>query len=120
MIYAKGGMEVNMQKYPIALFNGTIATTDGVYKINSISLEDAKRLIDENGFISAIGHKATSEIMSDLFGRNISMNRIEFKQKVGQKAVVFKLNQRPPEGSILSREEIEKIGYRLKIMERIE
>jgi hypothetical protein len=48
------------------------------------------------------------------------MNRIQFEQSVGQKAIVFKLNQRPPEGSILEREEIERIGYGLKLMERVE
>ncbi|HOA81056.1 MAG TPA: YddF family protein [Defluviitaleaceae bacterium] len=109
-----------MKNYPVALFNGTIATTDGLYRIQSISLEEAKKLIEDNGFISAIGHEATSQIMTDLFGINIPMNRIDFKQEVGQKAVVFKLNKRPPEGVILTREQIEKTGYQLKLMERIE
>ena len=31
-----------MKNYPVALFNGTIATTDGLYRIQSISLEEAK------------------------------------------------------------------------------
>ena len=63
-------------------------------------------MIEDNGFISAIGHEATSQIMTDLFGINIPMNRIDFKQSWA-KAVVFKL-QRPPEGVILTREQIEK------------
>lgn len=104
----------------VALFNGTIATTNGVYKVSDIDIDSAKKLIFKNGFISAIGHESTAEIISDLFGMDIPMNRIQFKQKVGQKAVVFKLNQRPPEGSVLSRDEIEKIGYSLKLMERLE
>jgi hypothetical protein len=48
------------------------------------------------------------------------MKRIQFKQEIGHKAIVFKLNQRPPEVSVLSREEIEEIGYSLKLMERLE
>ncbi|AWK53091.1 hypothetical protein DIC82_13450 [Clostridium beijerinckii] len=104
----------------IGIFNGTIATTNGVYKISDIDVDDAKKLIDENGFISAIGHKSTAEAISDSFNMNIPMSRINFKQKVGQKAVVFKLNKRPPEGSILCREEIEAIGYSFKLMERLE
>lgn len=104
----------------VALFNGTIATTNGVYKVSDIDIDSAKKLICKNGFISAIGHESTAEIISDLFGMDIPMNRIQFRQKVGQKAVVFKLNQRPPEGSVLSRDEIEKIGYSLKLMERLE
>ncbi|HOQ16042.1 MAG TPA: YddF family protein [Defluviitaleaceae bacterium] len=109
-----------MKNYPIALFNGTVATTDGLYRVQGISVDDAKKLIEENGFISAIGHKATAEIMSDLLGINIPMNRIDFKQEIGQKAVVFKLKKRPPEGSVLTKEQIEATGYEFKLMERIE
>ncbi|SHJ97896.1 STIV orfB116 family protein [Paramaledivibacter caminithermalis] len=58
--------------------------------------------------------------ISDLFELNIPMKRIQFKQEIGHKAIVFKLNQRPPEVSVLSREEIEEIGYSLKLMERLE
>jgi hypothetical protein len=104
----------------IGIFNGTIATTNGVYKISDIDITDAKKLLCQNGFVSAIGHKSTAEAISDTFNMNIPMNRINFKQQVGQKAIVFKLNKRPPEGSILCREEIEEIGYSFKLMERFE
>lgn len=104
----------------VALFNGTIATTNGIYKISDIDIESAKKLIGEMGFISAIGHESTADIMSDLFDMDIPMNRIQFRQQVGQKAVVFKLDQRPPEGIVLNRKEIEDIGYSLKLMERLE
>ncbi|SKC89760.1 YddF family protein [Maledivibacter halophilus] len=108
------------QSMEVALFNGTIATTNGIYKISDIDIDSAKKLIYKNGFISAIGHESTAEIMSELFKIDISMNRIQFRQQVGQKAIVFKLNKRPPEGIVLSREEIEKIGYSFKLMERLE
>ena len=104
----------------IGIFNGTIATTNGVYKISDINVDDAKKLLCKNGFISAIGHKSTAEAISDSFNMDIPMSRIDFKQQVGQKAVVFKLNKRPPEGSILCRTEIEAIGYSFKLMERLE
>ena len=104
----------------VGIFNGTIATTNGVYKISDITVDDAKKLICKNGFISAIGHKSTAEAISDSFNMNIPMSRIDFKQQVGQKAVVFKLNKRPPEGSILCRTEIDEIGYSFKLMERLE
>lgn len=109
-----------VENMKVGIFNGTIATTNGLYRVSDISIEDAKKLLSQNGFISAIGHKSTAEAISDSLGMDIPMNRIEFKQKVGQKAVVFKLNKRPIEGSILLREEIEEIGYSFKLMERIE
>lgn len=110
-------MSTNMK---VGIFNGTIATTNGVYKISDITIAEAKKLICENGFISAIGHEATAEAISDCFNINIPMNRIDFKQQVGQKAIVFKLNKRPPEGSILCRSELESIGYSFKLMERLD
>lgn len=109
-----------MKSMKVGIFNGTIATTNGVYRISDIGVETAKELISRNGFISAIGHEATAEAISETFNMNIPMNRIDFKQEVGQKAIVFKLNKRPPEGSILCREEIEEIGYSFKLMERLE
>lgn len=108
------------KKLPIALFNGTVATTNGLYKISDITMEEAKKLIEEYGFVSAIGHEATAEVMSELFGVVIEMNRIQFLQEIHQKAVVLKLNVRPPEGTVLNREEIEKIGYTFKLMERLQ
>jgi len=112
-------MDENMN-LPIALFNGTVATTNGLYSINDIDIDTARKYVEENGFISAIGHEATAEIMSRLLGQNIPMNRIQFHQQVGQKAIVFKLNERPIEGAVLNKEEVESIGYSLKIMERLE
>nr|WP_312578762.1 YddF family protein [Sedimentibacter sp.] len=108
------------ENLPVGLFNGTVATTDGLYRISDIDLKNAKEYLKRNGFISAIGHEATAEIMSELLGYHIPMNRIQFHQEVGQIAIVFKLNERPPEGEILSRKQVEQIGYRLKIMERLE
>ncbi len=107
-------------KLPVALFNGTVATTNGLYSIKDIDIAAAKKIIQENGFISAIGHEATAEILSVILEADVPMNRIQFHQQVGQFAIAFKLNVRPPEGDILNRDEIEKIGYNLKIMERIE
>ncbi|MDF2614539.1 MAG: hypothetical protein K0S71_2325 [Clostridia bacterium] len=111
---------IKNKKLPIALFNGTIATTNGVYSIKDIDFETAKKYIYEYGFISAIGHDATAEIMSEIVGITIPRNRIQFYQQIGQLAIVFKLNERPPEGIVLDRKEIERIGYCFKIMERLE
>jgi hypothetical protein len=44
------------------------------------------------------------------------MNRIEYKQELGDIALCFKLKGRPEEGKILTVEEIESIGYEFKVM----
>jgi len=41
-----------------------------------------------------------------------------YAQEVGQQAIVLKINGRIPEGKILSLEDIEGIGYTLKLMIR--
>lgn len=115
------GMDMNKNNdLPVALFNGTVATTNGLYSIDDIDINAAKKYIKEYGFISAIGHEATAEIMSIILDENIHMNRIQFHQEIGQKAIALKLKERPPEGTVLTRKEVEDIGYNLKIMERLE
>jgi len=49
--------------------------------------------------------------LTELLEVPVEMNRINYRQEPGDIAVVFKLNTRPPEGWILTREEIEAIGY---------
>jgi len=111
---------MNINDLPIALFNGTVVTTNGLYRISDIDIYSAKQLVQEHNIISAIGHKATAEIMTELLGVDIISNRIQFKQEITQIAIVFKLNERPSEGAILSKKEVLKVGYELKLMERIE
>lgn len=109
-----------ISELPIALFNGTVATTNGLYRISDIDLENAITLVTQNQYISAIGHEATAEIMTEILGVKIPFNRIQYKQEVNQKAIVFKLNERPVEGVVLTVQEVNRIGYSLKLMERIE
>ncbi|MEU7855285.1 DUF1874 domain-containing protein [Nonomuraea sp. NPDC049141] len=41
------------------------------------------------------------------------------RQQPGQRARVCKLNGRPPEGQVLSLEDLEEIGYSFKLLERL-
>jgi hypothetical protein len=105
--------------HPIALLNTSIATADGTYKLKTITLDQAKGLIANRETISAIGHNSTAQILTELLGIEVPVNRIQFEQQEEQTALVFKLQGRPPEGKILSREEIESIGYKFQILRRI-
>lgn len=103
----------------IAILNTPILTVEGNYKLSSITLEQAQKLVNENDFDSYIGHQATSEILSILLGTEIPMNRQQFKQEIGQKAIIFKLNSRLQEGQVLTTiQEIESIGYTFQLLER--
>lgn len=103
----------------IAILNTPILTVEGNYKLSSITLEQAQKLVNENDFDSYIGHQATSEILSILLGTEVPMNRQQFKQEIGQKAIIFKLNSRLQEGQVLTTiQEIESIGYTFQLLER--
>lgn len=101
----------------VAILNTSIVTNDGNYTLESISLEQAIELASGETD-SAIGHESTAQILTELLGVNVPMNRQMFAQSAGQQAIVFKLNGRPPEGKILSKEEIEAIGYSFKLLTR--
>lgn len=102
----------------LGVLNTAILTTDGSYTIRTITLDEAKALVAAHELDSAVGHESTAAIMSDLLGVPVPVNRQMFAQQVGQCALVFKLNGRPPEGQILSRPELEEIGFTFKVMER--
>lgn len=104
--------------HSVALLNTSIITADGDYEMYSISLEKARLLLVGNEILSAIGHQSTADILTELLGQEVKMNRINFFQEVKQKAIIFKLNGRPEEGKILSRQEIEEIGYSFKLLIR--
>ena len=106
----------------LALLNTSILTTAGAYRLIDITLDDARRIVSDHAgnLDSAIGHQSTAEIMTTLLGTEIPVNRQMFTQEVGQAALVFKLNGRPPEGKILTVEEIEEIGYKFKVLKRLE
>ena len=78
-------------------------------------------ILTNNNFVSAIGHESTAQIISSVLGLNVPMNRINASfEEVGDLAICFKLNSRPKEGSILSLEDLQEIGFSWKLLERIE
>lgn len=111
----------------LALLNTSILTNFGSYSYKPLSLSDAQHIVydaieptigPDDGILSAVGHESTAAILTDLLEAPIAMNRIQFAQEVGQSAIVFKLKGRAPEGVILSRDEIEAIGYEFGLLTR--
>jgi hypothetical protein len=101
-----------------AILNTSILTNYGLYEYNRISLESAKQFII-NGFTSFVGHQSTCDLLTSLLEVNVSLNRTKYEQRVGESALVFKLNGRPEEGRILTIAEIEEIGYEFGILTRL-
>lgn len=103
----------------ITLLNTSILTNYGTFEYTPINLDDAKKIVKENGVQSAIGHSSTAEILSELLAHKVEANRIEYSQTSEDIALIFKLRSRPPEGKILNRQEMEEIGYDFGVLRRL-
>jgi Domain of unknown function (DUF1874). len=80
-------------------------------KLERISLEKAKQILQNNEFISAIGHEATAKLLSQLLGINIPVNRISVFFELGDIGIHFFLKQRLPEGKVLTEEELKELDF---------
>jgi len=117
--YAK--LTSGMKNEKITLLNAAILTAYGTFDYKLITLEEARRTVREADAVqSAIGHSSTAEILAELLEFPVDKNRFEYKQETGETALIFRLKQRPPEGRILSREEIEEIGYEFGVLRRLQ
>lgn len=117
-----------MKKIPtdaksLTFLNAAIITAHGTFKFQKLLLKEAREIVaefkDGNRKIqSAIGHAATAELMTMLLKFPVLQNRIDFVQTTEDAALVFKLKKRAPEGVVLTREELEEIGYELGLLTR--
>lgn len=104
---------------PLAVLNTAILTADGTYAMRTINPDEARSIVaDAPAIDSAVGHEATAALLSDLLGRHIPLNRQLFAHRPHQRALVFKLDGRPPEGVVLDRDAMESLGYTLRLLER--
>lgn len=95
----------------ITLLNTSILTVFGKYEYVPATLCDVQSFVRGSDFQSAIGHQATADILTELLGVPVPVNRINYTQEVHDIAVVFKLRGRAPEGVIFDRAQVEEIGY---------
>lgn len=102
----------------VYLLNETVLPcgADGFWEATALPLEFSKRIASK-GFISAIGHSSTAEIMSQLLGVHVPVSRVQVAPVPGDKLLCFKLKKRVPEGAILSKKEINELGYEWVLME---
>ncbi|MCY0882327.1 MAG: DUF1874 domain-containing protein [Acidianus infernus] len=91
-----------------------------VFKEERITIEEAKELVRHNNFISAVGHESTAKLLSQLLGVEIPTSRQQIFLEPSDKALAFVLKSRPPEGKVLTLEELNQIGFELILIERVE
>jgi len=108
----------------LVLMNTSILTRAGEYRYSPIDVESAIELIakfqqEGKTILSAVGHQGTADIMSEILGISVANARLSVQQELTDLVLVFKLRSRPPEGTILSREEIERYGYDFFLLEKL-
>lgn len=102
----------------LAIFSTPVMTTDGFYELRTITLQTAQELLALHGRVnSAVEHQPTADILSSLLGVEVPVSRQNYEQQPHETALVFMLD-RPLEGQILSREQVEEIGYTFKALTR--
>ena len=77
-------------------------------RVRVASLEEVKDLL-RGGFVSAVGHQATAELLSTLLGLPVEANRVAITMGAGDALVVFQLRIRLQEGQILSSQEVKSL-----------
>ena len=112
-----------MKQTNLILLNTSILTSFGTYIYEPLTLEEARTLVNEfqregKNTQSVIGHQTTADLLSALLGIAVAVKRIEYQQTVEDAAVIFKLKGRPPEGKVLSREELGEMGYEFGLLTR--
>lgn len=97
----------------IYILNTTIITTPGLtYHSRRIGLVEAKSLL---GVGTTDADRAT-DLAAALLGREVAYSRAEVAMAPGDLAICVKLRTRAPEGKILTRAEVEAVGYDLVLL----
>ncbi|MCS7131984.1 MAG: YddF family protein [Hadesarchaea archaeon] len=104
----------------IYLLNAPIITSYGRYLYRPCDVSEARALLANSAYVSAVGHEATAQIMSALLGYPVPVNRIAVRMEKGDVAVVFRILTRLPEGKILTVEELKNTPFEIGFLTREE
>ena len=100
------------------LMNTTMMPNNvGTYVAKPIDSAAAVALMSECERVSAIGHESSAQAMSAVLGESIQHNRLTIALESGDSMLCLKLRGRPPEGAILTKEQMDEIGYDLVLVE---
>lgn len=113
------GPTCNVETLPdhVHVLNTTIAPGLGTYRFSRIEETEARRIVQLCGIVSHVGHEAAAQVATELLGTSVAFDRTPWEAKTGDTAIAVKLRGRALEGEILTRAEMDEIGFDLVLVE---
>lgn len=106
----------------LAILNSLVCTTEGVYKVERIDVETARKLLKsyQGNWKSYVGHESTANFLSALLKTKIQHSRVTFQHRQYQTALCFKLFERVPEKTYYTEFDLERVDYTFFLMKKID
>lgn len=106
----------------VFLFNCRIITGLGLFKAEECSVETAKGLVHDpkNKVISSVGHIGTAKKLTRVLDFPVEVDRRNDCLEVGDVAIVLSMKERIAPGVELDEETLDKIGYDICLMRKLD
>lgn len=110
----------NSLKMTLYIINSPVLTGYGLWELTGPLVSDDARALLARGFVSAIGHEASAEVLSQILNITIPVNRIHIRMQTGDEALILRLLQRLPEGKVLDEIELKTLDFELGLLKRLQ